>query len=131
MVGGMVSEGRVLLCWPPCRMSASPILCVVVPLNGGGAGVCCPRVRIGSSPFILFLSLLRCLSSPPLPLSTVCVLCHSIVVCVLCLCDRVVSLWNSGGDLCGAEGRVVCGVWCALSTLYALCCVVGCGMAVV
>lgn len=36
-----------------------------------------------------------------------CVRCHSIVGLGLCLCGRVVSLWNSGDGLCGAEGRVV------------------------
>lgn len=41
-------------------------------------------------------------------LSLSCVLCHSIVGLVLCLCDRVASLWNSGDGLCWVEGRVVC-----------------------
>lgn len=41
-----------------------------------------------------------------------CIFCHSIVGLGLCLCDRVVSLWNSGGGLCGVEGRVVCVVYC-------------------
>ena len=72
---------------------------------------------------------------------THCVSRHSIVGLVLCLCDRVVSLWNSG-DGC-VWGRRACGVCCPLSTLYVLrcvfqwgvcvvllCCVVGCGMAV-
>lgn len=73
-----------------------------------------------------------------------CVLCCSIVGLGLCLCGRVVSLWNSGDGLYGAEGRVVSTVYCSLLTLYVLwcvfqcgvcvvllCCVVGCGMAVV
>ena len=44
-------------------------------------------------------------------LPAVCVLCHSIVGLCVCLCDRVVSLWNGGGDLCWAEGRCAMG-WC-------------------
>ena len=44
--------------------------------------------------------------------------CHSIVGLVLCFCDRVVSLWDSGDGLCGAEGRVVSTVYCLLSTVY-------------
>ena len=40
-----------------------------------------------------------------------CVCCHGIVGLVLCLCDRVVSLWNSGGGLCWVEGRAVYGEW--------------------
>lgn len=55
-----------------------------------------------------------------------CVLCHGIVGLVLCLCGRVVSLWNSGDGLCRAEGRVVSTVHCQ----FFMCCVVGCGMAV-
>ena len=73
-------------------------------------------------------------------LSSLCVRCHSIVGLGLCLCGRVVSLWNSGDDLCGAEGRVVSTVHCQLCVLLwrvfqggvrvvLLCCVVGCGMA--
>nr|DAO87850.1 MAG TPA: hypothetical protein [Caudoviricetes sp.] len=42
-----------------------------------------------------------------------CVRCHSIVGLVSCLCDRVVSLWNSGdGVWC-----VVCGLW-FISSLF-------------
>ena len=37
-----------------------------------------------------------------------CVRCHSIVGLVLCLCDRVVSLWNSGGGLCSGRRAVWC-----------------------
>ena len=33
--------------------------------------------------------------------------CHSIVDLVLCLCDRIVLLGNSGDGLCWVEGRVV------------------------
>lgn len=56
--------------------------------------------------------------------SPLCVRCHSLVGLVLCLCDRVVSLWNSGGDLSGAEGAR--GVCCSLSTLYVWWCVLSC-----
>lgn len=38
-----------------------------------------------------------------------CVHCHGIVGLVWCVCDRVVSLWNSGDGLCVAvRGLVVC-----------------------
>lgn len=43
----------------------------------------------------------------PALLLRLCVLCHSIVGLGLCLCDRVVSLWNSGDGLCGTEWRGV------------------------
>ena len=66
-----------------------------------------------------------------------CVCCHSIVGLGVCLCGRVVSLWNSGDGLCWVEGRVVSTVYRPLSTLVCcgvrvvlLCCVVGCEMAV-
>ena len=96
-----------------------------------------------------------CIASPILGSSSPsCVLCHSIVGLGLCLCGRVVSLWNSGDGLRWVEGRVTCGVWRLLSThrqccgahfsgvrvVMAVCddsaclvlsyCVVGCGMAV-
>lgn len=87
-----------------------PRLCVGVPLvvysvallNGGVWWVvCCPRVQIGSPspshclvPFALLL-----LSS--FLFSAVCVLCHGVVGLGLCLCDRVVSLWNSGDGCVG------------------------------
>ena len=48
-----------------------------------------------------------------------CVRCYSIVGLVLCLCDRVVSLWNSGDGLCGWKG-----VWCLLFAVSFLCVVV-------
>ena len=47
-------------------------------------------------------------------LCRLCVCCHSIVGLVWRLCGRVVSLWNSGGDLCWVEGRVVFIVRCQL-----------------
>lgn len=59
-----------------------------------------------------------CSSFPSFPLFRLCVLCHSIVGLGLCLCDRVVSLWNGGNGLCWVGGRVVSTVhtscvWCA------------------
>lgn len=54
VVGGMTGEGR-LCCWPPRLACRVPRL-----LCGGPVewrewwGVCCPRARIGSSPFTLF-----------------------------------------------------------------------------
>lgn len=69
-----------------------------------------PCLWIGSGTCIVLLPLVS--FSPP-PLSCVC--CHSIVGLVLCLCGRVVSLWNSGDGLCWVEGRVV-------STVYTLSC---------
>lgn len=59
-------------------------------------------------------------SYPLLLLPTVCVLCHSIVGLGLCLCDRVVSLWDSGDGLCGVEGRLLSTIYCPLLTL--MCC---------
>ena len=71
------------------------------------------------------LALSYSLSYCPVPL---CVLCYSIVGLVLCLCDRVVSLWNGGDGLCWVEGRVVSTVYRSLSTLYVLWCVFQCGV---
>lgn len=126
------------VCWcPPCRLPCGPIewrvMCSAVPCLRIGSGTLhCPAPsRIVQSPFSL------------------CVCCHSIVGLVLCLCDRVVSLWNSGDDSCWVEGRVVftvytssvCGVHLGgVCVVMAVCddsvclvlslCVVGCGMAV-
>lgn len=127
-----------------------------------GCGVCVvPRVRIGSSPshcprpFMLSSLFFRlcvvcgevrwgravlhcvccrlCPSLLAFSLPLLCVLCRSDVGLVLCLCDRVVSLWGSGDGLCGGRraGGVYCplsAVRCPLSTLYVLWVVV-CGMA--
>lgn len=58
---------------------------------------------------------------------------------MVCLCGRVVSLWNGGVDLCWVEGCVVFTVCCLLFVCCGVCfsvvcvlfcCVVGCGMAV-
>lgn len=90
--------------------------------------VCCPRVRIGSSP--LHCPTLSCIAPS-------CVCCHSIVGLGLCLCGRVVSLWNSGDGLCWVEGRVVSIVDCLLSThhrvvvcISVVCVVMACVMTV-
>lgn len=61
------------------------------------------RVQVGSGIFMLSCSSLYC---PTLQ----CVWCHSIVGLGRCVCDGVVSLWNSGGGLCVAEERVCDGV---------------------
>lgn len=73
-----------------------------------------------------------------LPHSLHCVRCYSIVGLVSCLCDRVVSLWNSGGGLRGGcdggachvvsycvalltvEWRGVCGLVARLLFLFSL-----------
>ena len=93
----------VLFC--PLLLRVVVLLCCVR-RTGGVCGVC------GFIVNVVFLSF--SFSSP----FCLCVLCYSIVGLGLCLCDRVVSLWNSGGGLCWVEGRVV-------STVYAssvLCC---------
>ena len=167
MVGGMVRKGGCVAGLPVC-VSVSPVCVLASPfrLRGGPVEwrewwvVCCPRVRIGSLPFILsvpfvsflflFCLVLLCLlwvgkcgggtvSRFPLLLPTVCVLCHIIVDLVPCLCGRVVSLWNSGVDLVPCLcGRVVSIVYCLLSThhpccgvhLSGVCVVMGCVMTV-
>lgn len=81
--------------------------------------VCCPVFGLGPPlhivlvPRVLFLSLLHCLPSPLLsssPPLRVC--CHSIVGLGLCLCDRVVSLWNGGDGSCWVERRVCVDGYC-------------------
>ena len=54
-------------------------------------------------------------------LPRLCVCCHSIVGLGLCLCDRVVSLWNSGDGLCWVEGCVVFIVNCQLFMCCGVC----------
>lgn len=99
---------------PPFRLFSGPVewrggrLCVA-PVFGLG-----PLLHIVLAPLALSLPS----SAPPFRL---CVCCHSIVGLVLCFCDRVVSLWDSGDGLCWVEGRVMsivhcqlfmcCGVW--------------------
>lgn len=58
----------------------------------------------------------RCIPLPP-PFRLR-VRCRSIVGSVLCLCGRVVSLWNSGDDLCWVEGRAVSTVCCVLRCAF-------------
>lgn len=91
------------------------------------AGVVCavmPRLWIGSD--ILYCSTPSRVQSP----FSLCVCCHSIVGLGLCLCDRVVSLWNSGDGLCRVEGRVVSAVHCQLFMCCGVCfgvvCVLSC-----
>lgn len=73
-------------------------------MNGGWCVVCCVLLfPFSALPFRL------------------CVCCHSIVGLGLCLCDSVVSLWNSGDGICGAEGRVVSTVYTS-SVLWCVCC---------
>lgn len=109
-------------------------LCVAVLL-------CCVRGTGGWCVWCVRSHCERCITFPPLPS---CVRCHSVVGLGLCLCDRVVSLWNRCGDLCGAEGRVVSTVYthpCCGGCFSGVCCdgsaclvlsscVVGCGIAV-
>lgn len=119
-------------CWcPPCRLLCGPVewrewRVVCCPVFGLGLASCIVplpftlSVLFVSFPFFFCLVLLcllwvgRCdggtVSRFPLLLPTVCVLCHGIVGLGLCLCDRVVSLWNSGDGCVGWKG-----VWCLLS----------------
>lgn len=129
MVGGMVREGR-LCCRPPRRMLVSPVCVLASPFRSLSGPVewrewraCCPPVSDGVLSFALS-------SSPPFLPHRLCSLSQH-VGSVVRLCDRVMSLWNSGDGLCGAEGRVVSTVYCLLF----MCCGVrfsgvGCGMAV-
>lgn len=77
-----------------------------------------PVLELDPAPRIVRFSLRRILSCRAARFR-LCVCCHSIVGLRLCLCDRVVSLWNSGDGLCGRKG-----VWCLLSTVNSLCVVV-------
>lgn len=121
MVGGMVSEGRQC-CWPPRLCVGIPLVVYPVALLNGGSGgrVLSPCLVLSPVFFIVFpvfgLGLAFCvvllplvLSSPPSPF---CVCCHSIVGLGLCLCGRVVSLWDSGDGLCWVEERVASTVYC-------------------
>lgn len=123
----------VLSCFPFCVVLFPLLLCVV-----GGEVRWCVCAVVSCCGGACGVSLHGCLSPP-----SICVCCHSIVGLGLCLCDRVVSLWNSGDGLCGVEGRwvcllstvhcqlfVCCGVCFSVVCVVLLCCVVGCGMAV-
>lgn len=60
--------------------------------------LCCVRGTGGRRVWCAWSHCERCIPFLPAPLFCVC--CHSIVGLGLCLCDRVVSLWNSGDGLC-------------------------------
>ena len=131
VVGGMVREGRLCCRSPRLRVGVPPCRLPCGPIEWRGVVVvCCPRVRIGYSPSHCLVPLALLLLSSPLLLSTVCVPCLSIVDLVPCLCDRVVSLWNSGDGLCWVEGRVVSTVRCLLFMCCGVCfsvvCVLSC-----
>ena len=82
--------------------------------------VCCgvPVFGLGLAPCVVLLFLSLSWSSciaPPFQ----CVCCYSIVDLGVCLCDRVVSLWNGGGGLCLVEERwCACVVFSSLSLLF-------------
>lgn len=132
--GGWHGEGRAAVLLTPRRMSASPRLCVGVPLVvypvallNGGSGVwwCDAPCSDWVLPFTLSVPLVLPLlffSSPPHRLCSP----SRHVGLVLCLCDRVMSLWNSGDGLCWVEGCVVSTVytssvlWCA--SQWCACC---------
>ena len=120
MKGGSVTDSPSCAWCPPSRLRGGRVegrvvLCVV------------PAFGLGS-PLHIVLPLLHSLSSPlPLPLFV-----FSVTACwfVVCLCDRVVSLGNSGDGLCRVEGRVVstvhyqlfmCGVWCGMAVGVGVC----------
>ena len=98
--GGWHGEGRATVLPASPSNVGVPRLCVGVPLvvhsvallNGGG-GMCCAAL---SSDWVRHLVLSYSLSYCLAPLPLLCVCCHSIVGLGLCLCDRVVSLWNGG-----------------------------------
>lgn len=78
MVGGMVSEGRPVPCWPPRLVCGVPLLCVGVPLVvypvallNGGCGVCCDAL---SSDWVRRLVLSCSLSYCPVPFLSLCLL---------------------------------------------------------
>ena len=74
--------------------------------------LCCPCLGLGPPLHIVLAFLaLSCPSRIVQSPSSFCVCCHSIVGLGLCLCGRVVSLWNGGGGLCWVGGRL-------LSTVY-------------
>ena len=114
----------------PSAIDSSPSVRVVVQLNGGCVGLCVAPV-FGSGPplHIVLVPLASPILFSSLRFSHCRVRCYSIVGLGVCLCGRVVSLWNSGDGLCVVEGRVVSTVHCQLFMCYGvrfsvLCCVV-------
>ena len=84
-------------------------------------GVCgvMPVLGLGPAPCVVLLPF----ASPAL----YCVCCHSIVDLVVCFCDRVALLWDSGDGSCaGRNGGGAVGVWrlvlvhCSMSCLLSL-----------
>ena len=126
VVGGWHGEGRA-------AVLLTPRLCVGLPLCRLPCGLIECRGVVGSvlspcSDWVLPFTLScpsRIVQSP----FSLCVCCHSIVGLGVCLCDRVVSLWNSGDGLCGVERRV-CGVCCLRTTCCdgSVCLVLCCGL---
>lgn len=134
MKGGCVAGLPVLCVVSLFCVLASPFCLRGGPVEWRGVAVCVVPVFGLGPPLHIVSSLLYCLSSPLPPSSTVCVLCRSIVGLVLCLCGRVVLLWNSGGGCVVREGVggllftvnslcvVVCvSVWC-VCCLVVMCC---------
>ena len=155
----LLNGGSGVCCAAPCSdwvwhlVLSVPLHIVLVPLVsflflfclvlscllwvGKCGGACCLHTRIVVRVSVCCVMAVCAVSCLALLLFRFCVCCHSIVGLVLCLCDRVVSLWNRCDGLVGRKGE-----WCLLSTLHVLwcvfqcvvcvvllCCVVGCGMA--
>jgi hypothetical protein len=58
---GWHDGGRVAVLLTPRLVCGVPLsVCMVVSLNGGRGVLCCPCLWVGSPPFVLSLSLLRC-----------------------------------------------------------------------
>lgn len=134
MKGGSVAGLPVLCVVSPSRECRPPFrVCWVALLNGGVVCAVMPCLWIGSGA-LHCPAPSRIVESP----FSLCICCHSIVGLGVCLCDRVVSLWNSGDGLRGSEGRVVSTVHCQLLcvvvcvSVWRVCCfvVLCCGMAV-
>jgi hypothetical protein len=74
-----------------------PLVVYPVALLNGVRCMCCDALSSDWAGTLHCPTPSRIVQSP----SSLCVCCHSIVGLGLCLCDRVVSLWNSGGDCVG------------------------------
>lgn len=128
----VVPLSRVVL--PPSLLILAPLLsvcCCGVLWAGKCGGVCRGWHDAGDACLAVWCVWWRSEACPTpfrivQPPFSLCVCCHSIVGLGLCLCDRVVSLWNSGGGLCWVEGCVVSTVytsfalWCA--SQWCVCC---------